>query len=70
MAIRSVVIRRRVDDLDAQVTILRELGAELVAPPVAPLVTPPVAIPNGRRLVARHPDGAVFEYVGRAAAVA
>ena len=45
-----------VDDLDAQVELLESLGAELIAPSVA--------TPNGRRAVVRHPDGAVFEYVG------
>lgn len=45
------------DDLDAEAKALEDLGAHVVAPPAS--------TPNGRRLVMRHPDGAVFEYVGR-----
>jgi predicted enzyme related to lactoylglutathione lyase len=46
-----------VDDLAATERLLLRLGAEIVAPRAA--------TPNGHRLIARHPDGAVFEYVGR-----
>jgi predicted enzyme related to lactoylglutathione lyase len=45
-----------VDDLQAQARILTDLGAIIVAPP-APT-------PNGHRLIAKHPDGGVFEYTG------
>lgn len=45
-----------VDDLDAQHKLLIDLGAEVIAAPAQ--------TPNGRRLVARHPDGSVYEYVG------
>jgi predicted enzyme related to lactoylglutathione lyase len=47
-----------VDDLVEQERLLRELGAEVIAPP-APT-------PNGQRMIARHPDGSVFEYAGPA----
>lgn len=52
----GVVATIVVDDLPAQARILTDLGATIVAPP-APT-------PNGHRLIARHPDGRVFEYVG------
>ncbi|GCE01935.1 VOC family protein [Embleya hyalina] len=45
-----------VADLDATIADLIAAGAESIAAP-APT-------PNGRRAVLRHPDGAVFEYVG------
>ncbi len=54
--LERVVATVTVDDLDAQAGLLRSLGAEVVAP-----VT---ATPNGRRMIARHPDGGVFEYTG------
>ncbi|MBO0767546.1 MAG: VOC family protein [Solirubrobacterales bacterium] len=44
-----------VDDLAAQERQLEALGAEITQPIVA--------TPTGQRLVARHPDGRVFEYV-------
>jgi predicted enzyme related to lactoylglutathione lyase len=46
-----------VDDLSEAQELLSTHGAEIVAPVAA--------TPNGRRLIARHPDGAVFEYVSR-----
>jgi predicted enzyme related to lactoylglutathione lyase len=46
-----------VDDLPATHQLLVHLGAEIVAPIAA--------TPNGHRMIARHPDGAVFEYVGQ-----
>jgi predicted enzyme related to lactoylglutathione lyase len=51
-----VVATISVDDVAAQAAELQRLGAEIVAPPTG--------TPNGRRLIARHPDGGVFEYVG------
>ncbi|MFJ6717799.1 MULTISPECIES: VOC family protein [unclassified Streptomyces] len=45
-----------VADLDAVVATGVEAGAELVGAPTD--------TPNGRRAVLRHPDGAVYEYVG------
>lgn len=49
-----------VDDIQRHQRLLRELGAEVIAPPTS--------TPNGQRMIARHPDGAVFEYVGPAVA--
>jgi hypothetical protein len=51
-----VVPTINVDDVFAQAEELRGLGAEVVAAPGA--------TPNGHRLITRHPDGGVFEYVG------
>ncbi|GAB2495876.1 hypothetical protein GCM10027187_73270 [Streptosporangium sandarakinum] len=51
----SVAATLTVDDLSATQELLTDLGAEIVAP-----IT---ATPNGRRLIARHSDGATFEYV-------
>ena len=45
-----------VDDLPATHDLLVGNGAEIIAPIAA--------TPNGRRMIVRHPDGAVFEYVG------
>ncbi|MFI8276322.1 VOC family protein [Streptomyces sp. NPDC085929] len=55
MTITSVVVRRRVADLDAVVARGEAAGAEVVAAPAD--------TPNGRRAALRHPDGAVYEYV-------
>jgi predicted enzyme related to lactoylglutathione lyase len=54
--LERVIASISVDDVDAQAEQLEQLGAEIIAPPSP--------TPNGRRLVARHPDGSVFEYVG------
>ena len=40
------------------VPVLREL--ELVG---GEIMIPPMGTPNGERMVARHPDGSVFEYI-------
>ncbi len=45
-----------VDDLPSTERLLTSLGAQIIAPAAA--------TPNGHRLIARHPDGAVFEYAG------
>ncbi|MFI5616841.1 VOC family protein [Streptomyces sp. NPDC051567] len=45
-----------VADLDAAVTACAAAGGEVID---APAVTP-----NGKRAVVRHPDGAVYEYLG------
>ncbi|MEU3714317.1 VOC family protein [Streptomyces catenulae] len=46
-----------VKDVDEAVADLRAVGAEIIA---GPLPTP-----IGRNLIARHPDGSIFEYVDR-----
>jgi predicted enzyme related to lactoylglutathione lyase len=53
----NVAATLTVDDLTATHQLLIKLGAEIIAP----LAT----TPNGRRMIVRHPDGAVYEYVGR-----
>jgi hypothetical protein len=53
----NVAATLTVDDLTATHQLLIKLGAEIIAP----LTT----TPNGRRMIVRHPDGAVYEYVGR-----
>ncbi len=53
--LERVVATIKVDDLAEWTPRLQSLGAEIVAPTAA--------TPNGRRLIARHPDGGVFEYV-------
>ncbi|MCX4526006.1 MULTISPECIES: VOC family protein [unclassified Streptomyces] len=45
-----------VADLDAVVAAGEAAGAEVIGAPAD--------TPNGRRAVLRHPDGAVYEYVG------
>ncbi len=55
--LERVVATIRVDDVAEWTARLQPLGAEIVAP--AELT------PNGRRLIARHPDGGVFEYVSK-----
>jgi predicted enzyme related to lactoylglutathione lyase len=52
-----VIATITVDDIAAQLFHLERLGADIIAPPTL--------TPNGQRLIARHPDGGVFEYVGR-----
>lgn len=54
--IADVVATVTVDDLPATHQLLLDLGADIVAPIAS--------TPNGHRLIARHPDGGVFEYVG------
>lgn len=46
-----------VRDADAAVADLKSVGAEIIAGPQP--------TPIGRSVVARHPDGAIFEYVDR-----
>ncbi len=52
-----VVATLVVDDLDAEQEALVALGADVVAARAE--------APNGRRLIVRHPDGAVFDYAGK-----
>lgn len=53
--LERVVATITADDVAEWTRRLQSLGAEIVAPATA--------TPNGQRLVARHPDGSVFEYV-------
>ncbi|MFF9813453.1 VOC family protein [Streptomyces sp. NPDC014006] len=55
--LRKVAATIAVADVDEAHTVLAELGAEIVAGPVP--------TPAGRNLIARHPDGAVYEYMDR-----
>jgi hypothetical protein len=44
-----------VRDIDAAATAIRGAGGQILEGPAA--------APNGPRMIARHPDGAVFEYI-------
>ncbi|MEV4442799.1 VOC family protein [Streptomyces sp. NPDC049577] len=55
--LRKIKATLAVPDVDEAVADLRAVGAEIIAGPVA--------TPIGRNVVARHPDGSVFEYVDR-----
>ncbi|GGZ67216.1 VOC family protein [Streptomyces echinoruber] len=55
--LRKVAATIAVKDVDEACRVLGELGARVVAGPVA--------TPAGRSLIAMHPDGAVYEYVDR-----
>jgi predicted enzyme related to lactoylglutathione lyase len=55
--LRKVAATIAVTDVDEARRVLSELGAHIVAGPVA--------TPAGRNLIAMHPDGAVYEYVDR-----
>jgi catechol 2,3-dioxygenase-like lactoylglutathione lyase family enzyme len=57
-AYRNRVATLQVDELAPVLDALRQAGAEIVEGPSA--------TPNGQRLIARHPDGAVFEYIASA----
>ncbi len=46
-----------VDDVDAVASVVREFGGEVVSGPHD--------VTSGRNLVARHPDGSMFEYIDR-----
>ncbi|HET6360027.1 VOC family protein [Streptomyces sp. NPDC002659] len=59
--LRKVTATIAVKDVDEACATLSEVGARVVAGPVP--------TPVGRNLIAVHPDGAVFEYVDRKAAV-
>ena len=50
-----------VRSLDPVLAVLETHGGQVVEGPSA--------APNGRRLIARHPDGSVFEYIESGAAV-
>jgi len=55
--LRKITATIAVADVDVAVSDLQAVGAQIIAGPVA--------TPIGRNLVARHPDGSVFEYVDR-----
>ncbi|MEV0275775.1 VOC family protein [Streptomyces sp. NPDC050610] len=55
--LRKITATIAVADVDVAVDDLRAVGAQVIAGPVPS--------PIGRNLVARHPDGSVFEYVDR-----
>ncbi|GAB3662966.1 VOC family protein [Streptomyces sparsus] len=55
--LRKITATLAVRDVGTAVDELREVGAEIIAGPQA--------TPIGRSVVARHPDGSIFEYVDR-----
>jgi predicted enzyme related to lactoylglutathione lyase len=55
--LRKVGATIAVQDVDEAHRVLTELGARVIAGPVA--------TPAGRNLIAAHPDGTVYEYVDR-----
>jgi predicted enzyme related to lactoylglutathione lyase len=57
--LRKVAATIAVKDVDETHAVLTELGARIVAGPIAS--------PAGRNLIAMHPDGMVYEYVDRRA---
>ncbi|MEV8541956.1 VOC family protein [Streptomyces sp. NPDC051572] len=57
--LRKVAATIAVKDVDETHAVLTELGAHIVAGPIAS--------PAGRSLIAMHPDGMVYEYVDRRA---
>lgn len=55
--LRRVTATIAVKDVEEAHAVLTEVGAQIIAGPVP--------TPVGRNLLARHPDGSVFEYVDR-----
>lgn len=55
--LRKIAATLAVQDVDEAVADLTAVGAQIIAGPKT--------TPIGRNLVARHPDGSVFEYVDR-----
>ncbi|PJE93716.1 glyoxalase [Streptomyces carminius] len=55
--LRKVAATLAVPSVDEAADTLKAVGAEIIAGPAQS--------PIGRNLVARHPDGSVFEYVDR-----
>ncbi|MER5715833.1 VOC family protein [Streptomyces sp. NPDC002132] len=55
--LRKVAATIAVTDVDEAYKTLTDLGANILAGPVS--------TPAGRNLVARHPDGTLYEYVDR-----
>ncbi|MCZ7414931.1 VOC family protein [Streptomyces sp. WMMC897] len=60
--LRRITATLAVQNVEEAATELAAVGAEVVAGPQS--------TPIGRALVARHPDGSVFEYVDRSAGAA
>ncbi|MET9296123.1 VOC family protein [Streptomyces sp. NPDC003077] len=58
--LRKITATLAVTDVDEAVADLKAVGAQIIA---GPLPTP-----LGRNVIARHPDGSVFEYVDRRSA--
>jgi predicted enzyme related to lactoylglutathione lyase len=58
--LRKVAATIAVKDVDETHRVLSELGARIVAGPLA--------TPGGRNLIAMHPDGVVYEYADRGGA--
>ncbi|MFF4222126.1 VOC family protein [Streptomyces sp. L500] len=57
--LRNITATLAVTDVDEALADLRAVGAQIIAGPVRTSI--------GSNLVARHPDGSVFEYVDRRA---
>ncbi|OEV04192.1 VOC family protein [Streptomyces oceani] len=55
--LRKIAATLAVQDVDEALADLKAVGADIIAGPKP--------TPAGRNLVARHPDGSVFEYVDR-----
>lgn len=55
--LRKIAATLAVKDVDEAVADLKAVGAQIVAGPKG--------TPIGRSVIARHPDGSVFEYVDR-----
>ncbi|WP_282082699.1 VOC family protein [Streptomyces tendae] len=55
--LRKVAATVAVSDVVETHRVLSSLGADIIAGPVA--------TPGGRNLIARHPDGVIYEYVDR-----
>ncbi|MFE6634464.1 VOC family protein [Streptomyces tendae] len=55
--LRKVSATVAVSDVVETHRVLSALGADIIAGPVA--------TPGGRNLIARHPDGVIYEYVDR-----
>ncbi|MER7054390.1 MULTISPECIES: VOC family protein [unclassified Streptomyces] len=57
--LRKITATIAVTDVEETHRVLASLGADIVAGPVP--------TPGGRNLIARHPDGTIYEYVDRRA---
>ncbi|MFE6688605.1 VOC family protein [Streptomyces sp. NPDC057743] len=55
--LRKITATIAVKNVDAAVDDLTAVGADIIAGPLS--------TPIGRNVVARHPDGSIFEYVDR-----